>query len=101
MKLTDYPIQPKKHARSILVGTFGHPACVLLECEAQDADLLVCDGVEECLHDAPGEAGPLEVVEGDHLGPVLRHLGQVQALAAHPKGVSNALAYGHNLNKIN
>jgi hypothetical protein len=64
------------------VWTFGHPACVLLEGEPQDADLLVCDGVEERLHDAARESRALEVVEGDDLGPVLSHLGQVQALAA-------------------
>ena len=35
--------------------TFGHPACVLLEGEAEDADLLVRHRVEQRLHDAPRE----------------------------------------------
>ena len=60
--------------------TFGHPPCVLLEGEPEDADLLVGDGVEEGLHDPPGEPGALEGVEGDHLAPVLSNLRQVQTL---------------------
>ena len=35
--------------------TFGHPACVLLEGEAEDADLLVRHRVEQRLHDASRE----------------------------------------------
>ena len=40
----------------IIILTLGNSACVLLEGEAEDGDLLVGDRVEEALHDALGEA---------------------------------------------
>ena len=40
----------------IIILTLGNSACVLLEGEAEDGDLLVSDRVEEALHDALGEA---------------------------------------------
>ena len=48
--------------------TFCDRACVLLEGEPEDADLLVGDGVEEALHNPLGEPQPLEVVETHNLG---------------------------------
>ena len=40
------------------VSAFSYSACVLLEGESQDTDLLVGDGVEEALHDPLGEPQP-------------------------------------------
>ena len=40
----------------IIILTLGNSACVLLEGESEDGDLLVSDRVEEALHDALGEA---------------------------------------------
>lgn len=65
----------------IIILTLGNSACVLLEGEPEDGDLLVRDRVEKALNDPLGESQPLEVVEGDDLGPVFGHLWQVQALA--------------------
>ena len=61
------------------IKTFRHPSCILLKCKAEDADLLVGDGVEQALHDLPRKPGALEGVEGHHLVPVLGNLWQVQA----------------------
>ena len=116
----------------IIILTLGNSACVLLEGEPEDGDLLVRDRVEQALHDPLGESqpdrhndddddgddgdhdrghdhddddedppltpilliiitnstdtdmitkSPLEVVEGDNLGPVFGHFWQVQTLA--------------------
>ena len=42
----------------IIILTLGNSACVLLEGEAEDGDLLVGDRVEEALHDPLGEPQP-------------------------------------------
>ena len=70
-----------QHLRDVDGGGLPGVAGVLLEGEPEDADLLAGDGVEEALDDPAGEAGPLVVVEEDDLGPVVGHLGQVEALA--------------------
>ena len=42
----------------IIILTLGNSACVLLEGEPKDGDLLVRDRVEETLHDPLGESQP-------------------------------------------
>ena len=46
----------------IIILTLGNSACVLLEGEAKDGDLLVGDRVEEALHDALGEAQSVKMI---------------------------------------
>ena len=42
----------------IIILTLGNSACVLLEGEPKDRDLLVRDRVEEAFHDPLGESQP-------------------------------------------
>ena len=42
----------------IIILTLGNSACVLLEGEPEDGDLLVRDRVEQALHDPLGESQP-------------------------------------------
>eukprot|EP00760_Papus_ankaliazontas_P012579 PhM_4_TR15406/c0_g1_i1/m.8621 len=56
-------------------------AGVLLERKAEDGDGLAGDGVKHRLHDLLGEAAALVVVDVDNLVPVVRHFGQIEALA--------------------
>lgn len=44
-------------------------ACVLLEGEAQEGDLLPGNGVEQAVDDSTGESAPLILVHIDHLRP--------------------------------
>ena len=62
-------------------ATFRYPACVFLEAEPKYGNLFPRHRVEKALNDPPRKPVPLVVVQGDHLGPVVGHLGQVEALA--------------------
>ena len=62
-------------------ATFRYPACVFLEAETDHGNLFPRHRVEKTLDDPPCEPVPLVVVQGNHLGPVVGHLGQVEALA--------------------
>ena len=62
-------------------GGFAGVVGVLLEGEAEDADALAVDGVEERADDFLDEAAFLPVVEMDHLAPVFGDVGQVEGLA--------------------
>ena len=62
-------------------ATFRYPACVFLEAEPKYGNLFPRHCVEKTLDDSPCEPVPLVVVQGDHLGPVVGHLRQVEALA--------------------
>lgn len=61
-------------------GRLAHVARVLLEGEAEDADLLVGDRVEHAADHGRGEARLLVLVHGHDAAPVLGDLGQVEAL---------------------
>ena len=51
----------------IIILTLGNSACVLLEGEPKDRDLLVRDRVEDALHDPLGESQPdHNYHDGDH-----------------------------------
>ena len=57
-----------------------NPESNLLESESEDGDLLVGDGVEQGLHDLPGEPGLLVIVHLDDALPVARSVDQVVPL---------------------
>ena len=57
----------------IIILTLGNSACVLLEGETEDGDLLVGDRVEKALHDPLGESQPGDDDEDDHPHPPHRH----------------------------
>ena len=50
----------------IIILTLGNSACVLLEGEPEDGDLLVRDRVEQALHDPLGESQPDCYDDVDH-----------------------------------